>query len=282
MFEPINKPVLNNHLEYIKGISFEISKANKIREPEDREDPIHIHDYYEIFLNLSSDASMFINGEYHPLSYGTTIVVRPKQVHVCQFHKRQLHEFFCLWIECKDENSTLFSFFENEDLNQIYEFDEDTKKKIIDLFFNLLDCKDKKGSQLEQTSYLLDILTLLKQNSVSVSNNIIVMPNKLKEILYYVQQNYLNISNVKEISEKYYIALSTLNRWFRKYLHTTPHEYLDMHKLQYAEKLLISGNNVTEASSLAGYSDCSHFIALFRKKYGMTPFKYKKKYIPKQ
>jgi AraC-like DNA-binding protein len=45
--------------------------------------------------------------------------------------------------------------------------------------------------------------------------------------------------------------------------------------MELARKLLESGDyNVTEVGLKIGYSTSSHFIAAFKKKYGVTPKKY--------
>ncbi|MBP3591363.1 MAG: AraC family transcriptional regulator [Clostridia bacterium] len=46
---------------------------------------------------------------------------------------------------------------------------------------------------------------------------------------------------------------------------------------RYVLELLKKDASVTEACTAAGFSDCSHFIVLFKKKFGETPLKYKKR-----
>ena len=43
---------------------------------------------------------------------------------------------------------------------------------------------------------------------------------------------------------------------------------------------LRGGASVTAAATNAGFSDCSHFIVLFKKKFGQTPLEYKKLCLP--
>ena len=53
--------------------------------------------------------------------------------------------------------------------------------------------------------------------------------------------------------------------------------YLETKKLAYSRMLLKEGMPVADACSLAGFSDYSNFIRLFRLRFGITPNKYKKK-----
>ena len=53
------------------------------------------------------------------------------------------------------------------------------------------------------------------------------------------------------------------------------YKYLFDFKMERAKQLLSNGNlNVNEVSYDLGYSSSSHFIAAFKKKYGITPRTY--------
>ena len=106
------------------------------------------------------------------------------------------------------------------------------------------------------------------------------LPLQLSEIIRYIKQSFLEIRSVSDITQRFFISASTLNRWFRTYLHTSPREYIEMQRLAYAMELLRGGAAVTAAATNAGFSDCSHFIVLFKKKVGQTPLEYKKLCLP--
>jgi AraC-like DNA-binding protein len=54
----------------------------------------------------------------------------------------------------------------------------------------------------------------------------------------------------------------------------TPKEYITNQKLAQAKEML-KNQNVTEVAYDLGYENISHFIALFKAKYGITPKQYK-------
>ena len=58
-------------------------------------------------------------------------------------------------------------------------------------------------------------------------------------------------------------------------MHLSPKEFLEAKKLSYAKALLESGKSVTDVYTQVGFGDCSHFIAVFKKRFGETPFRYK-------
>ena len=81
---------------------------------------------------------------------------------------------------------------------------------------------------------------------------------------------------VKDIADAAYVSVSTLERYFEKNLRLSPSEYLKKRRLSHAAELLKNGTSVTDACHFSGFADCSKFIQLFRKHYGVTPLKWKK------
>ena len=102
------------------------------------------------------------------------------------------------------------------------------------------------------------------------------IPSEMQAILNYIDANFTEIQHVGDVASYFYISTATLNRWFRKYINLSPREFLEAKKLAFAKKLLDEGSTVTEVCIRTGFSDCSHFIAVFKNKFGETPFKYKK------
>ncbi len=61
-------------------------------------------------------------------------------------------------------------------------------------------------------------------------------------------------------------------RAFREYMGVSPIDYRNALRLEYAGRLLRSGEyNVSEAAELSGFSNISFFIRSYKKKYGHTP-----------
>ena len=126
--------------------------------------------------------------------------------------------------------------------------------------------------------YFFELLRLLgeKDSTKPEANN--HLPKAMQEILNYVDENYTDIRFIEEIADKFHISTPTLNRWFREYVHLPPSKLISAKKLAYAEKLLRGDISVADVCYMAGFTDCSRFISLFKRKYGLTPLQYKKEY----
>lgn len=73
----------------------------------------------------------------------------------------------------------------------------------------------------------------------------------------------------------YIMSVTSLNRNFKKYISLSPYKFLLAKRLSHAEKMLRQGGSVTDVCYACGFRDCSRFIEHFKKRYGMTPMKYK-------
>lgn len=80
---------------------------------------------------------------------------------------------------------------------------------------------------------------------------------------------------LQELADEVNISLKKLKMGFKQIYGDSVYGFLLDYKLEYARKLLDSGSyNVNEAGLKIGYSTSSHFIAAFKKKFGITPKKY--------
>ena len=275
MYEPKYLPQLNEAISTFPGIRLSIVHHNEYRHRDDPDaDPLHIHNCLEIFINVSSDISFLVNNNLYPVPVGDAIISCPGDTHMGIFHKSAVQEYVCIWIDA-DFTSPIFSFLRKEDFCPLCFFDEQTKKQLQFLVFSLLDVCEKEGSVLEKISYLLRILTIFEKKKPHDTAQADI-PETLQNILDDIHENFSEIHNVNDILTSHFVSSATLTRWFRKYLHTSPREYLESVRLSNAAVLLSNGHSVTDACMRSGFSDCSHFIVLFKKKFGETPLQYKK------
>ena len=271
MYEPKYLPRLNEPLASFSNIRFEISRCNKYCSAADpNADPLHVHKSLEIFFNVSADVSFLVNNNLYPVSKMSAVISRPDDIHMCIFNKAAVQEYICLWIDA-DFDSPAFSFLKKDGFYPLFSFEKD----VMGRFESLAELCQNGGTELEKAICLFRILHLFEKKQTPLPEKPIV-PEAFQKILDDIHRNFATVRGVNDIVASHFISSATLTRSFRKYLHTTPREYLESVRLSNAAKQLSDGAMVTEAGMNSGFSDCSHFIVLFKKKFGTTPFKYKK------
>lgn len=98
----------------------------------------------------------------------------------------------------------------------------------------------------------------------------------IMDILDFVRENLSGGLTIQSIAEHFHLSLSTLERYFRSHLRTTPHDFLLKIKMQKARQLLTSSLlNISEISYECGYESVSSFSRAFRKFAGMTAVQYR-------
>ena len=269
----IYQPTLDRCAAQDLKISYRIRYRNEFTEIDDpRHDESHIHSCYEIYFNLAGDVSFWANNRLYPMKSGDLIVTRPGDVHLCVYNSATVNEHFCFWFDY-GARSPLGAYFDELFDTNHYSLGE--KKEKLAAMLRELKVMDEKGeNEFLRTARLYEIFVFLRENC-KIQNEALpeTMPPEMQRIVDDLDKNFAELSHISDILKKYYISQATLNRWFRKYLRVSPREFLEAKKLAYAKKLLSEGHSVTETCMLAGFSDCSHFISVFKKKFGQTPHK---------
>ncbi|EGT3616612.1 AraC family transcriptional regulator [Clostridium perfringens] len=202
-------------------------------------------------------------------------------------------------VEMKIEKPTKALVLElNEDLiNTVseklsYKLDTDFKNsKLGNPFFNenneLIELTTKRivetaTSNTSHKEFLLDLYaqeitySLLNTKGAKdiIAND---FNNPISRSIQIMKSNLKNNITVSEIAYALNMSLPSFSSKFKKVMGMTPNDYLTNLKLNEAARLL-KLNSVTEVAYDLGYENISHFISLFRKKFGLTPKQYSLKY----
>lgn len=102
-------------------------------------------------------------------------------------------------------------------------------------------------------------------------------PQKLQNILSYLEQNVANNLTVDAICRKYTVSPATLHRLFNRHLGKSPIEYFIQMKIDSAKELLVTAvhYSIKEIASQFGYENQSYFATEFKKRVGVSPREYR-------
>jgi AraC-like DNA-binding protein len=118
---------------------------------------------------------------------------------------------------------------------------------------------------------ILDLLT--KGGFSDVYKNV---PDDVRRAIDYINENLSSEINVKKLAQVSHVTENTLTRHFNASIGISPYAYIKNLRFSHAFSALEKGASVTEAAVSSGFSDYSHFIAEFKKRYGKTPHQIKK------
>ncbi len=139
---------------------------------------------------------------------------------------------------------------------------------------NILTAQDKNNKEFLLDLYAQELaynLVQIKgiQQVINLEHN-----NPIHKALVYIQENIRHPISISQLA--YYLNMSETNfcNSFKKVLGITPKEYITNLKMVLAKDML-KNQNVTEVAYDLGYENISHFISLFKNKYGITPKQFK-------
>jgi AraC-like DNA-binding protein len=138
----------------------------------------------------------------------------------------------------------------------------------------LRDAQKNNGiSRADTLRALFSILALLhehRRNTGAPQD----LPADLLTVIQFIDGNYSEDCSTMALERRFFISRSTLNRRFRMYLNTSPSHYVEARRMAAAKILLESGTSVQDTCMRCGFTDYSHFIARFRRRFGVTPLQY--------
>lgn len=82
---------------------------------------------------------------------------------------------------------------------------------------------------------------------------------------------------VQELAASVYVTPQYLSRLFTRFLGCSTHEYLTSHRINEAKRYLLANPKmeIQEIARQVGFGSTSHFIAVFKKKTGITPLSFR-------
>ena len=137
-----------------------------------------------------------------------------------------------------------------------------------------------EGFQLAVKGLLFQFIFLLVSNQSPQENPALLQTKsleKMKTILKYVEEHYTERITVEDMADLTYYSKSHFMKFFKAHMGTGFIEYLNDYRLSMAERLLRSSDHsVLDIAQMSGFDNLSYFNRIFKRKYGISPGKYRR------
>ena len=100
--------------------------------------------------------------------------------------------------------------------------------------------------------------------------------DRIRKIIAYVEQNYMNHITLAEISEHIHLCESECTRLFKRHMNTTLFSFLQDYRIERSLEYLSSEGTISEISGKVGFSDSNYYSKVFAKVKGCSPREYRK------
>ena len=250
--------------------------------------PVHWHDELEIIYVKSGFLTVNISGENYIGKPGDAFVVSPGNLHFMGSQTGTVDYFTFLfplkYIAFRSDDMLDDKLIEplNSGHLMISPEIKDTVKEqceqLARVYAAEIDKSESKiTSQIRKKIILLQFIHELWKKGFIVENDTTGRNTVEKEMVSYIQQNYMGKILLREFGEQFHLSEKYISRYFKEHFHITLSQYVTYLRLEHAEQMLQETDiSVTEVAMQSGYQNISYFIRSFKKTYGVSPLKYRK------
>jgi len=160
---------------------------------------------------------------------------------------------------------------------------EDIPFKQIKHHISLIEAQNNlEENEFETVAHVLSLIATLSNAIHSLRPiNLETLPNEhvltVLESMEYIENNYDERINFKELADKSALSYSTYLRYFKTISGTTPSKYQTKCKIKNAVNLLLNTNeSILSIGLTCGFYDSSHFIREFIKEKKISPADFRK------
>ena len=242
---------------------------------------IAIYNAYKLSIMLSDGLAAVLNerSEVYNTFSGDLLFFSPDDLHHARILRQGVHKYIEILIptEYFTSDRAYSRLFCDEKRTVLFSPHPKERQMIISVAERIIGkIKSPCGEDIRLMSELLELLNVC--DAVYSKKDNTNIPATLQNAIDYIRKEYSENIQISDIATAVKCSSSYLSRIFKNHIGKSPYCYLVEYRLFVAEKLLRNGSTVTEAASMSGFCDSSVFIKCFKKAFGITPLKYKKKH----
>lgn len=130
-------------------------------------------------------------------------------------------------------------------------------------------------SYIYRVFYILDMYFKVEDTTENQNSN--KNSERMKNILNYINENYMNKITLNDLSNNFYLSVPYLSKIFKDFTSLSFSEYLNEIRISHAVSDLSNFTYTIEhIADKNGFSNTRSFVSCFKNKYGCNPSKYRK------
>lgn len=250
----------------------------------------HEHEFYEVFLFISGDASYIIEGRTYQLRPGDILLTDNKDIHRPDIRPGKPYERFVLWIE--PEFFEMTSAF-GSDLTACFTDASMKKYKLIrpesNVLFRLRSICEKMLRNRDETGfggstlayiYMIEFMVYLNRAYFATPDATfrdVTENEKVNEVIAYINDHLAEDLTLDRLADVCYISKSHLGHQFKTYTGLTLYQFIIKKRVIVARNMIREGAPVMVACMQCGFNDYSNFLKAFKREFGRSPKEFMKR-----
>lgn len=249
---------------------------------------LHSHPYYEIYFLAEGTRYFFLKNSMYKIPPMTVIVIPPHVMHMTQGGPYLRYNVYVSAKMLDEYSERLLSRLSLKTLR----VDESNRVLLFKLFEKAEQFNKEPNLQIRSqalsgmlSAYLFFISELEPNENMDGEDKFSksdYIPEQYLKIVEYLSDNCKEKISLEDLSGRFFIAKTTLIHNFKRYFSSSPMELLLNLRLAKAERYLVDNlYTVEQISEICGFSSANYFGLIFKKKKGISPLNYRKKYSDK-
>ena len=244
-------------------------------------DTYRSYEYSRLCTILDGEKHVRVNDSDH-FTYGASqFLLLPPQSHVYMSMECPTHalvfELSDTLVESVAEHTAMEDHFNYEDLTQDSVLCAQESAAFREVFQKILHLLHSGG---RDKKYILDVfaheLVYYLMQTKGAHQVLSVMPcHPVSRAIRFMKQSYASPVSIRQIAGELGMSEAAFSQYFKKVTGLSPKAFLTGIRMEKARELIAIAS-VTDAAMELGYDNISHFIALFKEHFGVTPGQYKK------
>lgn len=249
---------------------------------------IHWHDEVELIVIKKGEGIVSVDLTKYHVKAGDVVLVMSGQLHsISQFQNSAMEYENILFRPTMLKSSENDLCWENyispivngtKSVPDVLTADSSIHTAVSECIDSIDELCDKKpvGYQLAVKGNLFLMFYQLATADLSDTTARRKQLDKIKVVLAYVEEHYPEEMTIEQMAELCFYSKSYFMKFFKESMGVSFVAYLNDHRLEAAARLLhTSDENIIDIASRCGFDNLSYFNRSFKKKYGITPGKYR-------
>ena len=237
----------------------------------------HYHNSFEIYYLKDGECSYFIDNRSYDVRVGDIVLIPEGVIHKTNYDPLKWHTRILINCSSSFVPKSVLPIIPS--MIYIYRNAEVAKEaeallaKIAEEYERQDDFRDEALKCLTYELFFLLARNINERSDVSAGSKFI------EETVKCIQKNYMNDITLSDMAKLHSVSPEHLSRTFKKETGFGFSEYLTLVRLQKAEYMLRNepGMTVCEIAYACGFNDSNYFSDKFKKNYGASPSKVKRK-----
>ena len=255
--------------------------------------PIHWHDEMEIIYIKKGSGLITVDLKQYAVTAGTIALILPGQLHsIEQYHEEHMEYeniiFHPQILLAKQTDACTTDYFTplmdgTISVPTLYQPSDEAYPQIaacIDANDEI--CKTNPVAYqlfIKSQLYLLFYILFSRCCITNVQKKDFKSLEKIKLIIKYVENNYMEKITIEDISKEVHLSQSHFMKYFKNTMGISFIDYLYEYRLTMASRLLLSSDSlILDIAAEVGFDNLSYFNRLFKKRFQQSPRDYRKRY----